>query len=83
MGAIGHLVSNVLSPVTHLLGLGGGTSTVNVENPVKATDLVSSTSSETPEAATVNIGSSLKKKGKSALTISTGSGGGNYTGLNI
>lgn len=48
MGAIGHLVSNVLSPVTHLLGLGGGTSTVNVENPVKATDLVPSTSSETP-----------------------------------
>lgn len=83
MGHVGHAISHILSPVTHLLGLGGHTSSVYVENPVRATDLVSSTSSETPEAATVNIGSSLKKKGKSALTIPTGSGGGNYTGLNI
>lgn len=83
MGHVGHVISHILSPVTHLLGIGGNSSTVNVENPVRATDLVSSTSSETPEAATVNTGSSLKKKGKSALTISTGSGGGNYTGLNI
>ena len=80
---MGGVLDFVLSPLTNALGLGGSTSTVNVENPVKATDLVSSTSSETPEAATVNTGSSKKKKGKSALTISTGSGGGNYTGLNI
>lgn len=80
---MGGVLDFVLSPITHALGLGDSTSTVNVENPVKATDLVSSTSSETPEAATVNIGRALKKKGKSALTISTGRGGGNYTGLNI
>lgn len=78
---MGGFISDLLSPVTSLFG-GGGTSSVNVTNPVRATDLVSNTSAETPQTATVNTGDT-KKKGKTALTINRAGSGGNYTGLNI
>lgn len=78
---MGNFLSDILSPISSLFG-GSGTSSVNITNPVRAVDLVSDTSSETPQTASVNTGDT-KKKGKQALTISKGGSGGNYTGLNI
>jgi hypothetical protein len=78
---MGKALDFVLSPISTLLG-DGGTSTVNVTNPTRAVDLLSDTSSQTPETASINTGDT-KKKGKSALTINKAGSGGNYTGLNI
>ncbi len=88
MGGIGKAITKVLSTVTGGLigGSSGNSVTTNIENPVTAAELVPSTASETPGAADINTGSDKKKKGKSALTITTNTGGGSsggYMGLNI
>ena len=96
-GGIGRTFKKVVSApfkaVGKVLGVGGGTQTVNVSAPdVSAAQVVPSTASPAPEAPVLGTENTTqdkvkKKKGKSRLLINSdsprSSGNSSYSGLNI